>query len=118
LAPHLHFVRVGDGVGGQRRLMSARGALGCRECCGSEPVARRLTAVTMLRHGAQRGGEPARLRIYATEPSVLGAQSVELTLQDDDAVTERGETSVHVELPGLKDWRLRVEVCALLCVFG
>jgi hypothetical protein len=59
-----------------------------------------------------------RLRIYATEPSVLGAQSVELTLQDDDAVTERGETSVHVELPGLKDWRLRVEVCALLCVFG
>jgi hypothetical protein len=59
---------------------------------------------------------PPRLRVCATEPSVLGSQRVELTLQADDAVTERGKASVHGELPGLRDWRLRKRVARQ--VFG
>lgn len=43
------------------------------------------------------------LHVRATEPGILGPQGIELTLQDDDAVTERCEASVHGELPALKD---------------
>jgi hypothetical protein len=50
--------------------------------------------------------------VYATQPSILGSQGIELTLQAGDAVTERGEASVHDELPSLKEWLLRAAGCA------
>jgi hypothetical protein len=58
------------------------------------------------------------LSVYATQPSIFGSQGVELTLQAGDVVTERGEASVHVELPSLKKWLLRAAGCADCRVFG
>lgn len=40
---------------------------------------------------------PRRLPMYAAEPSVLGSHGVQLTLQADDAISERREASVHGE---------------------
>ena len=56
------------------------------------------------------------LHMRATEPCILGGQGVELTLQDDDAVTERCQASIHGELPG---WRkaFRAVDAAPSCVF-
>ena len=52
------------------------------------------------------------LSVYATEPGIFGSQGVELTLQAGDAVTERGEASVHDELPSLKEWLLRKRIAS------
>ena len=59
------------------------------------------------------------LHVRATEPGILGPQGIELTLQDDDAVTERCEASIHGELPGVEEGISGSGRCAgLSCVFG
>ena len=48
-----------------------------------------------LRELAGRHGLP----VQATEAGILCPQGIDLTFQPDDAVTERGEASVHNDLP-------------------